>query len=91
MTLTFVAYGAGRLQHRFSDGAAYIAGTVFGLTVLGQVIFVLLGTLFGQGTISEPGVISKILLPGLWNLVLTVPVFWVLDKTFRARESGWAV
>jgi len=91
MTLTFVAYGAGRVQHRFSDGVAYIAGTVFGLTVLGQVIFVLLGTLFGQGTMSEPGVISKILLPGLWNLVLTVPVFWVLDKAFRTRESGWAV
>jgi len=90
MTLTAVAYGAGRLQHRFADGPAYIAGTVFGLTVFGQLLFVLLGTLFGQGTISQPGVVSKIVLPGLWNLALTVPVFWVLGKAYRTRESGWA-
>ncbi len=91
MTLTMVAYGAGRLQHRFSDGLVYIAGTVFGLTVFGQFLYVLLGTLFGQETISEPGVISKILLPGVWNLLLAAPVFWVLGKAFKARQTGWAV
>lgn len=91
MTLTVVAYGAGRMKHRFPDGPVYVAGTVFGLTVAGQFLYVLLGTLFGQETIAEPGVISKIVLPGLWNLILAVPVFWSLGKAFKTRQSGWAV
>jgi rod shape-determining protein MreD len=91
MTLTAVAYAAGRVKHRFPDGPQYIAGAVLGLTVLSQFLFVLLGTLFGQDTINEQGVFWKVLLPGLWNLILAVPVFWVLGKAFRTRQSGWAV
>ncbi len=91
MTLTIIAYAASRMKSRFPDGSVYIAGTVFGLTVFGQFLFVLLGTLFGQGTISEPGVVGKIILPGVWNLILAVPVFWLLGKAFRTRQSGWAV
>jgi len=91
MTLTAVAYVAGRLKRRFPDGPVYIAGTVFGLTVASQFLYVVLGTLFGQGTITEPGVFRKVLLPGVWNLILTVPVFWLLGKAFKTKRSGWAV
>lgn len=91
MTLTVVAYAAGRLKRRFPDGPVYIAGTVFGLTVASQFLYVLLGTLFGHGTITEPGVAGKILLPGIWNLILTVPVFWLLGRAFKTKRSGWAV
>ena len=90
MTLTAVAYAAGRLKHRFSEGPAYIAGVVFGLTVASQFLYVLLGTLFGQGTLSEPGVFWKIVLPGVWNLILAVPVFWLLGKAFKTQRSEWA-
>ena len=91
MTLTVIAYAAGRLKGRFSDGPAYVAAIVFGLTVFGQILFVLLGTLFGQDTISEPGLVRKILLPGVWNLILILPVFWVLGKAFKSRPGRWAV
>jgi rod shape-determining protein MreD len=91
MTLTVVAYAAGRFRGRFNDGPAYVAGIVFGLTVFGQFLFVLLGTLFGQGTIAEPGVVRKILLPGVWNLLLTLPVFWALARVFKSRQDRWAV
>lgn len=91
MTLTAVAYVAGRLKRRFSDGPAYVMGIVFGLTVASQLLYVLLGTLFGQGTLSEPGVFGKIVLPGVWNLILAVPVFWLLGKAFKTQRSGWAV
>ncbi len=91
MTLTVVAYIAGKVQNRFADGPAYIAGAVFGLTVLAQLLYVLLGTLFGHETISEPGVATKIILPGVWNLVLAAPVFWVTGKAFKTRQGGWAV
>jgi rod shape-determining protein MreD len=91
MTLTVVAYAAGRLKHRFSDGPLYVVGIVFGLTVASQFLYVLLGTLFGQGTLSEPNVFWKILLPGVWNAILALPVFWLLGKTFKTQRSGWAV
>ena len=91
MTLTAVAYVAGRLKGRYSDGPGYVAAIVFGLTVLSQFLYVLLGTLFGQGTIGEPNVFWKIVLPGVWNLVLAIPVFWVLGKAFGTQRSGWAV
>ncbi len=90
MTLTAVAYAASRLQHRFKEGSVYIVGTVFSLTVLSQFLYVLLGTLFGQEMLAEPGVFWKIVLPGVWNLILALPVFWVMDKAFRTRQSGWA-
>ena len=91
MTLTTVAYAAGRLKGRFSDGLVYVLGIAFGLTVAGQFLYVLLATLFGQGTLSEPNVFWKILLPGVWNLILAVPVFWLLDKAFKTQRSEWAV
>jgi rod shape-determining protein MreD len=90
MTLTAVAYAAGRLRYRFAEGPAYVAGVVFGLTVASQFLYVLLGTLFGQGTLSEPGVFWKIVLPGVWNLILAVPVFWLLGKAFKTQRSEWA-
>lgn len=90
MTLTMVAYAAGRLQGRFSEGTPFVLGTVFGLTVLSQFLFVLLGTLFGQETITAPGVVSKVVLPGIWNLILAVPVFWVVGKAFISRQGEWA-
>jgi rod shape-determining protein MreD len=91
MTLTAVAYAASRLNRRFSDSPVFVMGVVFGLTVASQLLYVLLGTLFGQGTLSEPGVVWKIVLPGVWNLILAVPVFWLLGKAFKTQRSGWAV
>ena len=91
MTLTVVAYAAGRLKRRFVDGPWIIAGVVVGLTALSQFLFVLLATLFGHGTITQPGLLSKILLPGVWNLILAVPVFWFLGRAFESRQRGVGV
>ncbi|MEN8040806.1 MAG: rod shape-determining protein MreD [Actinomycetota bacterium] len=91
MTLTAVAYAAGRLKAQLFEGPGHVAMVVFGLTVGGQLLYVVLGTLFGQGTIAEPGVAWKIILPGVWNLILVLPVFWILGRAFKSRQSGWAV
>lgn len=91
MTLTAVAYAAGRLRGRLREGPLNVIAIVFGLTVASQFLYVLLGTLFGQDTISEPNVFWKIILPGVWNVILTIPVFWVLGKVFGTQRQGWAV
>lgn len=90
MTLTVVVFAAVRLRERFGEGTVVAVPLVFGLTVLGQLLFVLLATLFGHGTITESGLLQKILVPGVWNVLLMVPVFWILGKAFRSQQRRWA-
>lgn len=90
MSYTVVAYAAGRLATRFSDRISLTLVAAFTLTLIGQLVYVFLGTLFGQGTITQPGVVSKIILPAVWNLVLAYPVFWVVRTVFAPRDRSWA-
>jgi rod shape-determining protein MreD len=89
MSYTVVAYTAGRVQARYADTVLMSLGAAFLLTLLGQLVYVFLGTLFGQGTISQPGVVSKIVLPAAWNLILAYPVFWVIRAVSTPRDRSW--
>lgn len=90
MSMTIVAFIANRLGQRFKTNIVVYLSAVFGLTILGQVIYVLVGTLFGQGTLGEPQLVQKVMLPAIWNLVLAYPVWWLLKVSFRTREKSWA-
>ena len=90
MTLTVVAFVSSRLARRYSDSIILSIVAAFVLTAFGQVVYVLLGTLFGQGTLGEPNVVAKILLPAVWNAILAYPVFWLLRVAFRPRDRSWA-
>lgn len=90
MSYTVVAFAAGRLRYRFADSVVVSLVAAFSLTLLGQLVYVFLGTLFGQGTVSQPGVVSKIVLPAVWNLVLAYPVFWVMRMVYAPRDRSWA-
>lgn len=90
MSLTVVAYASSRLRSRFNEGLLLSMVLVFSLTILGQVIFVVLGTLFGQNLLSDSSLIAKIVLPAVWNLALAVPVLMLLSTAFKQRDKGWA-
>ena len=90
MTLTIVAYASSRLRARFNKGVVLSGVLIFSLTLLGQVVFVLLGTFFGQDLVSDSSLVAKIVLPPVWNLVLGIPVLFILAKVFKQRERGWA-
>ena len=89
MSLTIVAYIASRVSYRYKDSVWLSLAAVFVLTVIGQSIYVVLGTLFGQETATEPNVASKILLPALWNVILAYPVLWLARVAFRTRDRSW--
>lgn len=91
MTMTGVAYAASRMRVRFGQGPLLIAALVFVLTILSQTMFVLLSTLFGQNTIAEPQLLSKILLPALWNLIVAFPMIWVFRTVYKPRERRLAI
>lgn len=90
MSLTVVAYASSRLRARFNEGMLLSLSLVFGLTILGQILFVVLGTLFGQNLLSDSSLLAKVLLPAVWNLLLAFPVLLVLDAVFKRRDRGWA-
>ncbi|MDA2979790.1 MAG: rod shape-determining protein MreD, partial [Actinomycetota bacterium] len=83
MALTVVAYASSRLRARFNEGIVLSGVLIFSLTLLGQVVFVLLGTLFGQDLVSDSSLVAKIVLPAVWNLVLGIPVLLMLARVFK--------
>ena len=62
----------------------------FTLTLVAQVVYVVVSTLFGQETLGEPNVVAKIVMPAVWNLVLAYPVFWILRYAYAPRDRSWA-
>lgn len=91
IALTAVAFAVVKLRDRVSDSPLALAAAVFGFTLMGQVVFVVLGTLFGQGAISDPQVLRKLLLPAVYNVILAAPVFILTRPLFTRRERGWAL
>ncbi len=90
MTMTGVAYIATRIRMRFAQNSFVAVAVVFALTILGQVMFILLSTLFGQNTIAEPQLASKILLPAVWNVILAFPLIWLFKVVFKPSDRVWA-
>lgn len=90
MTLTTVAYVSSRLRAQFQESLILSGVIVFALTLGSQVLFVLLGTLFGQNLVGDTSLTAKIVLPALWNLLLAYPVFWLFGTIFKPRNQGWA-
>lgn len=91
MTMTVVAYLALRLRARASDGPLMVAIGVLGLTLIGQLIFAIVGTLFGQRTITDPEILRKLVLPAVYNVLLAPLVLWVTRLVLEPRERSWAL
>ncbi len=91
IAMTAVAYATVKLRHREVDGVLVVAVGIFGLTVAGQVLYAIVGTLFGHSIISQPDLWKHLLLPAVWNVILAAPIFWVSNLTMRRGERGWAL
>ncbi len=90
MALTVVAYAVIRLRDREVEGPFLLVG-VFALTLLGETAFVALGTLFGQQTLLGGQVLRKVLLAGVYNVLLAVPILWGTARLLAAGPSRrWA-
>ena len=88
-TFTVVAFITLKVRDREIVGTPVILLGVFGLTVIGQFTYAILGTLFGQGIINRPGFIGDLLVPALYNVILAYPVFWLVKVTVRPPEKSW--
>lgn len=89
-TFTIVVFVTLKIRDREIAGPLAVLAGVFGLTFLGQFTYAILGTLFGQGIISRPGIIWDLIIPALYNVILAYPAFWIAKAAIRPSERKWA-
>ena len=91
MVLTATAFASHQLLAGKELGWVTLASAVFGMALAGQLLFVFIGTLFGQQTISDPDVLRKIILPAVYSVILGPAVFWAVRAALRPEQRTWAV
>jgi rod shape-determining protein MreD len=74
MSLTVIAFITLRVRRRADEGWPIVAIGIFSLTLLGQVLFAVGGTLFGQRTLNNPSVVQTMMLPSVYNTLLAALV-----------------
>lgn len=75
LVLTLIAYATVRTRDRFDVNLVATGIAVVLLSLLGVVLIVVIGTLFGEASFRDPDVFRKILLIPFYNLVLAVGIF----------------
>ncbi|HEX9854021.1 MAG TPA: rod shape-determining protein MreD [Acidimicrobiia bacterium] len=90
IALTVVAYVTVRLRARSDHGLVAIGVGVLALTAIGEALFALTGTLFGQRLLMSAGVLRLIFLPAVWNVALAGAVLPPISKVLaRDRTRSW--
>lgn len=74
LVLTVAGYVTVRIRSRVEGNPFLTVASVFVLTVLGELLFAVLGTLFGQQVFSDVNAFKKVVLAGVYNLVLGLVV-----------------
>lgn len=91
LAMTVVAFAVVRLRQRTEDNPVLLWLGVFGLTVLGETLFVLVNTLFGQQTLSQSGVLRLVLLAGAYNTLVGFVVLPAVRVLMRPPRRSWAL
>ncbi len=90
LVYTIVAYATVRTRDRFEVAIPTLGLAVYGIALMGTVLLAVVGTLFGEGTLRDPGVVRQLLLGPAYDLVLALVVLpavsWALGTT-RRREA----
>ncbi|MGH8935179.1 MAG: rod shape-determining protein MreD [Acidimicrobiia bacterium] len=90
LVLTVVAFLAVRLRERLEASLPAAALGVALLTLLGEGLFAVIGTLFGRALLSDALIMRKLLLVPLYNLVLAAGVFPLASVALQRRsDRGW--
>lgn len=86
ISMVVVAYVTLRVRRRIDDGIVVVAAGVLALSVLGQALFAIASTLFGQQVFADPGWYRQIVLPSLYNVVLAVALIPIVSKVMGGRQ-----
>ena len=87
-----VAYATVRLRHRMEDDMWLVAAGVFVISFGALALFAVLGTIFGERTLADAGVVRKMLLPAVYNTILAAGVVPLVTRAVGERgraRRGW--
>jgi rod shape-determining protein MreD len=91
LVMTTLAFTTVRLRDRSEDDPVLLGIGVFALSLGALALFAILGTIFGEKTLADSGIVRKIVLPSLYTTLLALVVLpvttWLLVGG-RVR-SGW--
>ncbi len=88
MVNVVAAYLGLRFRARADDGAVVVAIGVFGIAFLGQALFLVASTLFGQRLLATTGIVRQMVLPALYSVVMAAAVFPGVTFVLRERTVG---
>jgi rod shape-determining protein MreD len=86
LVLTLIAYATVRMRDRFDVNVVATGLAVVLLSLLGIVLVVVIGTLFGEASFRDPNVLRKILLIPVYNLVLGIAVLPLVTRLVGGRR-----
>lgn len=91
LAYTLAAYATVRVGDRFNYGLYFGVSAVGAITFSGIATVALIGTLFGEGTLGSPGIVSTLVLVPLYNTVLGLAVLpmtnWLYGHRLQPRYS----
>jgi rod shape-determining protein MreD len=81
LVMSAVAYAVVRVRGRLEEDFGLITPFVFAVSFGALALFAVLGTIFGEKTLADGGVVKKLVVPALYNVLLS---FVVLPLTARS-------
>jgi rod shape-determining protein MreD len=88
---TTTAFFVVRFRDRLEDDFSLLGPFVFGVTAGALALFSVLGTIFGQKTLADAGIVKKIVLPSAYNLLLAALILpfitWTLGVARRRSAA----
>jgi len=88
LTLTLVAYMAIRTRSRLDLGLVSGAVVVLVLSLAGVVLLAVIGTLFGQATLTEPDALRRIMLVPGYNFLLAFLVQPLVGRALEGKQRS---
>lgn len=86
ISMVVVGYITLRVRRRIDDGVIVVAAGILGLSLLGQAIFAIAGTLFGQQVFADPGWYRQIVLPSLYNVIVAIALIPLVSRVMGGRQ-----
>jgi rod shape-determining protein MreD len=83
LVLTVAGYATVRIRSRLEGNTVLAILSVFGLTIVGEMLYAVLGTLFGQQVFSDTNAFKKVMLAAVYNLILAVLVLPLTARLLR--------
>lgn len=87
ISFVVVAYVTLRVRRRIDDGIIVVAAGLLGLSVLGQAVFSIVGTLFGQKVFADPGWYRQIMLPSLYNVAAAAILIPLVSRIMGGSDT----